>query len=89
MQSLRDMVVADEEDPIAAKAARLLYETSLLESGYAMENVKDYSGKVQEMIKGALKIEGEMVVDAEPEYNDPPEEAKKEEAPHSDDHDEL
>ena len=36
MQSLRDMVVADEEDPIAAKAARLL-KISPRQMGYALQ----------------------------------------------------
>lgn len=82
IRKLRDLVVEDTEDVIATKVAKLLYETSLLESGYSIDDAKSYNDQVIDLVKGSLGIEGELVVEPEQEFPaDEPKEEKGEKAP--------
>jgi hypothetical protein len=57
-------VLLDEDDKErAADLAELLYETSLLTSGFALDQPKDYASKVYTLMKIALGVD----LDEEPE----------------------
>ena len=65
IKQLRDLVVADEEDESAKAIASVLYETALMESGYAVEDIKTYSGRVLNLVASAMKLEGDLAVEAD------------------------
>jgi hypothetical protein len=51
-------VLLDEDDKERARdLAELLYETSLLTSGFALEQPKDYASKVYTLMKIALGVD--------------------------------
>jgi len=61
-------VLLDEDDKErAADLAELLYETSLLTSGFALDQPKDYASKVYTLMKIALGVD----LGEEPEQQQP------------------
>ena len=63
-------VLLDEQDKErAADLAELLYETSLLTSGFALDQPKDYASKVYTLMKIALGVD---IEEMEPEQQAPP-----------------
>lgn len=90
VQTLKEKVAADESDPKVKSVANSLYETALLESGFMVEDVKDFSTRMYEMMKTSLgvhdldvtKVEEEVEEPEEAEETQPEEvEATEEEAP--------
>jgi heat shock protein beta len=86
---LNRQVTADPEAQSTADTAWLLYDTALLQSGFAQDDVDAFAVRMFRTMKGALKLAS---LDLEPELEVPAEEEKKEdaEAEDADDaHDEL
>jgi hypothetical protein len=60
-------VLLDEDDKErAADLAELLYETSLLTSGFALDQPKDYASKVYTLMKIALGVDLEEEPEQQP-----------------------
>ena len=49
-------MTADEEDVTTMVLAKLLFETSLIESGFHPEDTKAFSQRVYELAKGAIGV---------------------------------
>ncbi|KAK9808251.1 hypothetical protein WJX73_003622 [Symbiochloris irregularis] len=57
-----------DKDAAATKAlAQILYDTALLESGFAIEQPKDFNARVHNLLASSLGIKGELKVPVEPE----------------------
>ncbi|KAK9835529.1 hypothetical protein WJX74_002421 [Apatococcus lobatus] len=60
IQELRTRWKKDQEATETANLARLLWDTALLESGFLVEQPKDFNGRVFQLMKGALNIKGDL-----------------------------
>jgi hypothetical protein len=86
---LKDKVTADENDVTAVAIAKLLFETSLIESGFTPDDTKAFSQRVYELAKDAVGVT-EPLDAIEEEIPEPEEEAAPaEEAKDESDKDEL
>lgn len=56
VEQLKIKVSGDENDEAVKTVAKSLYETALLESGFAVDDVKDFSRRMYEMMKSTLGI---------------------------------
>ena len=57
----------DKESEQTKALARILYDTALLESGFAIEHPKDFNSRVHQLLAMQLGIKGEFKVDVEPD----------------------
>lgn len=57
----------DKEAEATKQLAHILYDTALLESGFAIEAPKDFNMRVHTLLASSLGIKGEMKVPVEPE----------------------
>ena len=53
-------MTANEEDVATVTLAKLLFETSLIESGFQPEDTKAFSQRVYELAKDAVGVEGSL-----------------------------
>jgi heat shock protein beta len=78
---LKNKYEAEGDSEQAKALATLLFETALLESGFQVENPKDFNTRVYELMKGALNIQGDLSVpqeaDDEVEDTEAAEESKR------------
>lgn len=89
IKGLKDKVTADENDVTAVAIAKLLFETSLIESGFTPDDTKAFSQRVYELAKDAVGVT-EPLDAIEEEIPEPEEEAAPaEEAKDESDKDEL
>lgn len=81
---------ANAEDPVARDLAKVLYETSLLESGFPIEDVKGFNGRVRLLLREKMGLgadedvlleEDALIVDQE--------DTQQQEGEEEDAHDEL
>ena len=84
IKGLKDKVTADPESASAKKVASLLWETALLESGFAVEDPKEFSQRVYDLAKDTIGLESldnleEEVEEAEDEAAEETAEEVKEE----------
>jgi molecular chaperone HtpG len=63
-RSLRERIEADQDDKTAKDLVNLLYETSLLTSGFSLEEPQQHASRIYRMVKLGLDITDE---DVEPE----------------------
>lgn len=57
----------DKEGEQTKALARILFDTALLESGFAIEQPKDFNTRVHRLLASSLGIKGELKVDVEPD----------------------
>jgi len=65
VKSLKDKLSDDSGDKSAKDLVMLLYETSLLTSGFSLEDPSSFSGRIHKLIRLGLSIEGDDDVDAD------------------------
>jgi len=53
------------QDEVAVRAATLLYETALLESGFGLENPKIFASRIHSVIKLNLNVDPDAQVEEE------------------------
>merc|ERR1719493_354483 len=58
IKSLKDKLSDDSGDKSAKDLVMLLYETSLLTSGFSLEDPSSFSGRIHKLIRLGLSIEG-------------------------------
>ncbi|KAH7287414.1 hypothetical protein KP509_32G055000 [Ceratopteris richardii] len=83
IKELRDRVSQDSEDKITQQTAKLIYQTALLESGFILDDPKDFASQVYSVMKTTLNVSPDAVVDEEDEteeVEEAPEDGKKAEA---------
>merc|ERR1711953_509976 len=59
VKSLKDKLADDSGDKSAKDLVMLLYETSLLTSGFSLEDPSSFSGRIHKLIRLGLSIEGD------------------------------
>jgi len=64
---LADRIAADPEDPLAADAARLLFDTAALHSGFSLDDPSEFAGRIHRMLSTGLGLEDLDQETAEPE----------------------
>eukprot|EP01024_Parvocaulis_polyphysoides_P008947 TRINITY_DN12711_c0_g1_i8.p3 TRINITY_DN12711_c0_g1~~TRINITY_DN12711_c0_g1_i8.p3 ORF type:complete len:114 (+),score=34.33 TRINITY_DN12711_c0_g1_i8:329-670(+) len=60
IKELKLKVDADEESSQAKDMALMLYETALLESGFSLDNSKDFSQRVYALIKDQIGMKASL-----------------------------
>ena len=76
LRGLLNLVEEDPESEALKDAAWLLYDTALLQSGFAQDDVDAFAGRMFRTMKSALKIDS---LDLEDEIEVPEEEEEEEE----------
>ncbi|KAH7692591.1 Heat shock protein Hsp90 family protein [Dioscorea alata] len=75
IKELRERVALDSKDESAKQAAKLMYQTALMESGFMLNDPKEFATSIYDSVKASLKISS----DAEVEEDNDTEEAEVEE----------
>merc|ERR1719461_2257463 len=65
IKSLKEKLADDSGDKSAKDLVMLLYETSLLTSGFTLEDPSSFSGRIHKLIRLGLSIEGDDDVDGD------------------------
>jgi heat shock protein beta len=65
IHELRQRVAEDPKDEVVVRAATLLYETALLESGFALDNPKVFASRIHSVIKLNLNVDPDAQVEEE------------------------
>jgi heat shock protein beta len=65
IKDLQQKVALSSEDESAKQAAKLVYETALLESGFILEDPKDFATRLYSVIKANLNVSPDAVVEEE------------------------
>nr|QBB20008.1 heat shock protein hsp90B [Ettlia sp. YC001] len=72
---LKDKVISDKDDEAAKATAALLYETALLESGFELDDAKDFSKRMYELIKEKIGVTADLPSSSSSTSDDEPAEA--------------
>merc|ERR1712070_551023 len=80
IKDLKEKYTENNEDEKVALVARVLFETSLMESGFPLEDTRSYSDRVSSLIRESMGIDADAEVDEEPEDEEEEEVAEEEEA---------
>ncbi|KAL0391886.1 UNVERIFIED_CONTAM: Endoplasmin [Sesamum radiatum] len=98
IKELRERVVKDPEDESVKQTAQLMYQTALLESGFILNDPKDFASRIYSSVKNSLRISPDATVEEEDDIEEAEAESntketgsssKSEEAPEDDLKDEL
>ncbi|XP_077231466.1 chaperone protein htpG family protein isoform X2 [Tasmannia lanceolata] len=87
MKELRERVVNDPQDESVKQTARLVYQTALMESGFILNDPKDFASSIYNSVKASLKISPDAEVEEEVEVEE--EDAKEAATPKEDNADEV
>eukprot|EP00268_Persea_americana_P025144 TRINITY_DN244_c0_g1_i12.p1 TRINITY_DN244_c0_g1~~TRINITY_DN244_c0_g1_i12.p1 ORF type:complete len:817 (+),score=200.54 TRINITY_DN244_c0_g1_i12:69-2519(+) len=65
IKELRERVVKDPQEESVKQTARLIYQTALMESGFMLNDPKDFASGIYDTVKASLKISPDAVVEDE------------------------
>ncbi|KAF2310132.1 hypothetical protein GH714_006662 [Hevea brasiliensis] len=65
IKELRERVVKDPEDENVKQTAHLIYQTALMESGFMLQDPKDFASRIYSSVKSSLNISPDANVDEE------------------------
>ncbi|CAM6069587.1 unnamed protein product [Sphagnum tenellum] len=77
IKELREKVALSAEDEGAKEVAKLVYETALVESGFILEDPKDFATRIYSVIRSTLNVDPDAEIEEEDETED---EIEKEES---------
>jgi heat shock protein beta len=77
IKELREKVALSSEDEGAKEVAKLVYETALVESGFILEDPKDFATRIYSVIRSTLNVDPDAEIEEEDETED---EIEKEES---------
>ncbi|KAI8467493.1 MAG: Hsp90 protein-domain-containing protein [Monoraphidium minutum] len=63
IKGLLDRIEADADDATAGQSASLLFETALLESGYSLDDPKDFATRMYKVLGGEMGLKGDLAAD--------------------------
>ncbi|MCO5580169.1 hypothetical protein L7F22_034036 [Adiantum nelumboides] len=70
IKELRERVALDSEDSTAQQTAKLIYQTALIESGFFLEDPKEFASRVYSVMKTTLNVSPDAVVEEEDELEE-------------------
>ncbi|KAK6115203.1 hypothetical protein DH2020_007472 [Rehmannia glutinosa] len=65
IKELRERVVKDPEDDSVKQTAQLMYQTALMESGFILNDPKDFASRIYSSVKNSLNISPDVTVEEE------------------------
>ncbi|KAK4390805.1 Endoplasmin [Sesamum angolense] len=65
IKELRERVVNDPEDESVKQTAQLVYQTALMESGFLLNDPKDFASRIYSSVKSSLNISPDATVEEE------------------------
>ncbi|XP_027368247.1 endoplasmin homolog isoform X3 [Abrus precatorius] len=80
IKELRERVVKNPEDESVKHTAQLMYQTALFESGFLLNDPKDFASRIYDSVKSSLDISPEATVEEEDETEVEAESDAKEDA---------
>ncbi|NP_001312910.1 endoplasmin homolog precursor [Nicotiana tabacum] len=87
IKELRDRVIKDPEDESVKQTAQLMYQTALLESGFLLNDPKDFASRIYSSVKSSLNVSPDATVEEEEDIEEPEAETDDKEAAAKDDYD--
>ena len=87
IKELRDRVIKDPEDESVKQTAQLMYQTALLESGFLLNDPKDFASRIYSSVKSSLNVSPDATVEEEEDIEEPEAETDDKEAAAKDDSD--
>jgi heat shock protein beta len=63
IKDLKEKISLSSEDDSAKQAAKLVFETALLESGFVLEDPKDFANRIYSVIKSNLNVSPDAIVE--------------------------
>ncbi|XP_009791520.1 endoplasmin homolog [Nicotiana tabacum] len=87
IKELRDRVAKDPEDESVEQTAQLMYQTALLESGFLLNDPKDFASRIYSSVKSSLNVSPDAAVEEEEDIEEPEAETDDKEAAAKDDSD--
>ncbi|CAH9095098.1 unnamed protein product [Cuscuta europaea] len=70
IKEIRERVVKDPEDEGVKETAQLMYQTALMESGFMLNDPKDFASRIYNSVKSGLNISPDAEVEEEQEVED-------------------
>ncbi|KAJ4899596.1 Endoplasmin-like protein [Raphanus sativus] len=67
IKELKERVASDPEDESVKETAQLMYQTALIESGFILNDPKDFAGRIYNSVKSSMKISPDAVAEEEVE----------------------
>ncbi|KAL6982509.1 heat shock protein 90 [Sarracenia purpurea var. burkii] len=80
IKELRERVVKDPEDGSVKQTAQLVYQTALMESGFMLNDPKDFASHIYDSVKNSLNISPDAAVEEEDDTEEPDAESEIKEA---------
>ncbi|OIS98787.1 PREDICTED: endoplasmin homolog [Nicotiana attenuata] len=87
IKELRERVIKDPEDESVKQTAQLMYQTALLESGFLLNDPKDFASRIYSSVKSSLNVSPDAAVEEEEDIEEPEAETDDKEAAAKDDSD--
>ncbi|XP_010539097.1 PREDICTED: endoplasmin homolog [Tarenaya hassleriana] len=70
IKELKERVASDPEEESAKETAKLMYQTALLESGFILQDPKDFASRIYNSVKTSLNISPDAVPEEEAEVEE-------------------
>ncbi|KAI5590089.1 hypothetical protein BDE02_05G205600 [Populus trichocarpa] len=80
IKELRERVVKDPEDDSVKQTAHLMYQTALMESGFILNDPKDFASRIYSSVKSSLSISPDAIIEEEDDVEEVEVEAETKEA---------
>lgn len=78
IKELRERVVKDPEDDSVKQTAHLMYQTALMESGFILNDPKDFASRIYSSVKSSLSISPDAIIEEEDDVEEVEAEAEAE-----------
>ncbi|KAL3505410.1 hypothetical protein ACH5RR_035251 [Cinchona calisaya] len=80
IKELQERVVNDPEDESVKQTALLMYQTALMESGFLLNDPKDFASRIYDSVKSSLHISPDAAIEEEEDAEETVEESSTKEA---------
>lgn len=70
IKELKERVASDPEDESVKETAQLMYQTALMESGFMLQDPKDFASRIYNSVKSGLNISPDAVPEEEAEVEE-------------------
>ncbi|WOL13170.1 hypothetical protein Cni_G21939 [Canna indica] len=84
IKELRDRVAQDSKDESLTATARLIYQTALMESGFILNDPKDFASSIYKSVQKSMDISPDATVEEEEDVDEPEVEEKESQSDYGD-----